>query len=76
MENVVATELRHQCANQEGHADIRVLAQVWQNILQKNSVVGPEPGWNRNSRNRNFLPCGTGTETVACQKVVTGTVIN
>ncbi len=35
MENVVAAELRHQRAYQEGHADIRVLAQVWQNILQK-----------------------------------------
>jgi hypothetical protein len=33
---------------------------------------------NRNRRNCNFLPCGTGngTITVTCQKVGTGTVIN
>ncbi len=43
MENVFAAELRHQCAYQEGHADVCVLAQVWQNILQKSSVVDPEP---------------------------------
>jgi hypothetical protein len=32
---------------------------------------------NRNRRNRNFLPCGTGTRSgpVTCQKVRTGTVI-
>jgi hypothetical protein len=30
--------------------------------------------WNRNRRNRNFLPCGTGT--VTCHKIGTGTVIN
>jgi hypothetical protein len=29
--------------------------------------------WNRNRRNRNFLPCGTGF--VTCQKVGTGTII-
>ncbi len=43
MENVFAAELRHQRAYQEGHADVRVLAQVRQNILQKSSVVEPEP---------------------------------
>jgi hypothetical protein len=53
------------------------------------SVPSTTPGWqqvcwcrdqsdpvlfNRNRRNRNFLPCGTGI--VTCQKVGTGTVIN
>jgi hypothetical protein len=31
---------------------------------------------NQNRRNRNFLPCGTGTGIETCQKVGTGTVIN
>jgi hypothetical protein len=31
--------------------------------------------WNRNRRNRNFLPYGRGTGTVTCQKVGTRTVI-
>jgi hypothetical protein len=39
-------------------------------------AVGMAVLWNRNCRNRNFLPCGTGTGTVTCQKVGTGTVIN
>jgi hypothetical protein len=31
--------------------------------------------WNRNRRNQNFLPYGTGNGTVTCQKVVIGTVL-
>jgi hypothetical protein len=41
--------------------------------IRHTAYVDPKPVlWNRNRRNRKFLPCGSGTWTVTCQKVWTG----